>query len=176
LFNYRKEIFAFAFRESEASQVEEKLKRNSILADIWKAGSSRWLWKVNRHIYLASIEKRYPDQGLSESEDLYSIQKFNHSPEPPLRLRQLGFRRASIWGLGRNVLPLLGSDAMFFGKLWGLYALIANMDPRQVPIRAKGSASQELFNEISDFTQDCDFPRVYERIAPIQECWKFTDT
>ncbi len=98
-----------------------------------------------------------------------SLIRFNYPPDPPYKWRQLSLNRAPVWRLLRQFLPIIGGSSMFFGKLWGVYAILAQIDPREEPVRSRRDTDPQLFSEICDFTQDCDFPGDYERLVLLQE-------
>jgi len=169
LFGYRKEIFGFSFDRTRASQIEMALKLNSTLADIRDSGSNRWFWNPRRIQFLLSRDLRYPEAYQNKNELMKWFINFNYPPEPPYRWRQLSLSRTPAWRLVRLFLPMIGGSSMFLGKLWGVYSVLAQINPGKEPVRSRRNTNSQLFSEICDFTQDCDNSSDYERITLLQD-------
>lgn len=56
------------------------------------------------------------------------------------------------------------SHRRLYGKLWGIYIVLANTDPYGGKDGSWPTGTNPIFTEVNDITQDCDIPADYRRL------------
>ncbi len=158
------EIFSFAFDRTAAGSVARALELNSALSTLRDMGSSRWFWTPARIRYLASLGSGDGDLGVGGFELLRLFDRYNCPPVPPARLVRLGVGRRRFWRFIREIRSKISGRSPCFGKLWGVYMLLAEIDLARGEVCSRRTNGTGLFEEIEDHTQDCDAPEDYDRL------------
>jgi hypothetical protein len=163
----RPEIFAFAFNRPAAGSVARLLAQSSVLASFRDAGTHACLWTPRRLKYLASLDLESHGVDLGKNELLRLFLRYNCLPVPPVWLKRLGAGGHPIWRAVRLIRAKPRGYAKRFGRLWGLYALMADINPRGRNLKTRAVAAGPLFKEIDGFAQDCDEARDHDRLLQI---------
>ncbi|HOQ05877.1 MAG TPA: NTP transferase domain-containing protein [Anaerohalosphaeraceae bacterium] len=148
--NFRRpELFAFSFSDSAHSEVEKNLKINSLLAEL--RGKGRMFWRV----FGCGWELFGP------------FFRQNYSPKPSHWFRDRGFRGNDFWRVYRCWQRKQPVYAYQYGKLWGLYRLLGNVDPFGGLDYTWPQDQSGHFVQVEDQTQDIDSPEDFQRLCQL---------
>lgn len=141
------ELFACSFLDSVYSEVQKDLRLNSLLAEIRDKGRMFWRvllrgWKVFGPFF-----------------------RQNYSPKPSHWFRERGFRGNDFWRFYRCLQRKQPVYAYQYGKLWGLYRPLCNIDPFGSPDYKWPEDTSGHFVQVEDHTQDIDSPEDYQRLC-----------
>jgi len=142
----RPELFAFSFFESVRPEVERCLQINSLLAEMRDQGWMFWRvlfrgWKVFGPFF-----------------------RQNYSPKPSHWFRERGFEGNDFWRVYRLFQRKVPVYAYQYGKLWGLYRLLCNVDTFGTSDYKWPEDKAGCFVQVEDITQDIDSPDDYQRL------------
>ena len=159
----RPEIFAFAFSMGEAETVTKALNLNIALASVRESTPQGRFW-MPRCIYY-SMNVNLQSLGIDETKAdvLKRLLTYNYSPDPPQILKRTGLKPNRIWTICHAVISKVCA-AHLYGKLWGVYMLLAQIGPFSGEDCSWPQSDNPLFDEIDDITQDCDAPGDYHQL------------
>ena len=151
--NRSPEIFALCYTKKSEKKMRKLLDENSTFAQI-----RDYPFRQNR-LYLWLRKKKL-------SENL----KKAYGPIPPDYFVRKGYKPNPLWKLMRIVFHK-PNYAKFYGKLWGLYIRVAEIDAFSGEGASWPVTSNNYFIEINDITDDiddeADFFRLKKRILSI---------
>lgn len=160
----RPELFALRFDAGEADRVYRALVMNSLLAALRDVENASRFWSGRRLRRLAEMEPLLLEIGRSRTELVSDFFHYGFRHDPPAPLERWGFRRNRFWHWTRRLRGWVPDCTRNFGKLWGAYMLLADLDQSRGLIGDGPVAQAPLFTEIPDYAQDFDTPSDYARL------------
>lgn len=147
----RGEIYGMTFDGSMNSTVETILRRNSALSAI-----------RDRGLFLF--------RSMSMGRKVFcQVFRQNYSPKAPPSLRKRGVKGHCFWKFYHALEGKKPHVAWRYGKLWGLYLMISDMDPFGGEEYGWPAVPKTLFSQVEDITQDIDVPEDHRKLLATLE-------
>ncbi len=114
-----------------------------------------------------------PAAGCGDRWGVFSrVVQQNYSPRCSSSLIKMGFPQNNIWRIYRILKQKRPQNAWRYGKLWGLYLMVSNIEPFGGTDYGWPENQTGDFTQMEDETQDIDTQEDYLNLLASQRCHK----